>query len=171
MVAETVDRFGGLDILINNHTLRASRPFEELTYEEWRRVLAVVLDGVFFCCKACIPRMLERGGGAIVNLGGQAGITGTRRGAHATAAKSAVAGMTRALALEFADRGITVNTVHPWLIDTERGEGEPVRRGTPPIGRQGTVEEVAALVRLLCGPEGRYITGQSIHINGGGYMP
>jgi 3-oxoacyl-[acyl-carrier protein] reductase len=172
LVGETVERFGRIDYLVNNQTLRAMSPIESITYADWRRVIGVILDGMFLTCQAVIPHMLDAGGGAIVNMGGQSAVTGTRRGAHVSAAKMGVVGLTKSLALELADRHITVNCVHPWLIDTARAAGDHGRAGgTPPVGRMGEVEEVTALVRLLCGPHGGYITGQSIYINGGGYMP
>jgi 3-oxoacyl-[acyl-carrier protein] reductase len=172
LVDETVNLFGRVDYLVNNQTLRATSAIESITYEDWRRVIGVILDGMFLTAQAVIPHMLAVGGGAIVNMGGQSAVQGSRRGAHVSAAKMGVVGLTRSLALELADRHITVNCIHPWLIDTERAAGDHGRGGgTPPVGRLGEVEEVTALVRLLCGPHGGYITGQSIFINGGGYMP
>jgi len=173
LVAATVARFGRLDVLSINQTLRASQRIEDMTYEDFRRVVAVTLDGTFLCCKAAIPHLVDAGGGAIVMMGGQSGVTGTARGAHVAAAKSALAGLTKALARELADRHITVNCVHPFVIDTARvAPGDHSRAGaTTPIGRLGTVEEVAGFVRLVCGPEGSFITGQNIFLNGGSYMP
>jgi 3-oxoacyl-[acyl-carrier protein] reductase len=115
-------------------------------------------------------------GGAIVNIGGLTAHTGATGRAHVIAAKAGIAGMTRALALDLAPRRITVNCVVPGTIETLRGlPGAPLRprdrRGLPPIGRRGEPEEVAAVVRMLCGPDARYITGQTVHVNGGGFMP
>ena len=172
MFDDTARRYGRLDCLVINQTLRASSPIEKLTYDEWRRVTSVILDGSFLCARAAVPHLTAAGGGAIVTMGGLHGFTGGRNSAHVTAAKNGLLGLTKALAHELADRRITVNCVHPFLVDTERGAGEPRRGGhAPPIGRLGTVEEVAAMVRLLCGPDGGYITGQSIHMNGGGLIP
>jgi 3-oxoacyl-[acyl-carrier protein] reductase len=172
MVSAAVERFGRLDILVNNQTLRASSPIEQLSYDEWRRVLGTILDGSFLCARAVVPHMVEAGGGAIVMMGGLHGFIGGRNSAHVSAAKNGLVGLTKALARELADRHITVNCVHPFLIDTERVDGAPrASDHPPPVGRLGTVEEVAGMVRLLCGPEGGYITGQSIHMNGGSFMP
>jgi 3-oxoacyl-[acyl-carrier protein] reductase len=176
MVNETVERFGRLDILVNNAGMRAETPFLEMTYDEWRRVLAVIVDGAFLCARACAPHMVEAGGGTIINLGGQTGHSGSANRAHVVTGKAAVAGMTKALALDLAPFGITVNNVVPGLIDTVRGmPGAPARPASrsqpPPVGRLGHVDEVAAMVRMLCGPGARYVTGQSIHVNGGGLMP
>jgi 3-oxoacyl-[acyl-carrier protein] reductase len=111
-----------------------------------------------------------------VSVGGLTGHTGTIERAHVVAAKAGLAGFTKALALDLAPHHITVNCVVPGTVETVRGlPGAPERpdgrRNTPPIGRLGDVGEIAAMVRMLCGPEGRYITGQSIHVNGGGFMP
>ena len=171
MVSETVGRFGRLDILVNNHTLRDQTAFQDMTYAKFREVVSVILDGVFLTCHAAVPHMIEAGGGAIVNLGGQHGYAGGRRGAHVGAGKLGVLGMTRAMAHDLAPHHITVNCVVPGLINTRTEGGELAHaRATPPIGRLGTMEEVANMVRLLCGPDGGYITGQAIHMNGGGLM-
>jgi 3-oxoacyl-[acyl-carrier protein] reductase len=173
LVEATVRELGGLDLLVNNAAVRVETAFEDLGYEEWRRVLATVLDGAFLCAKAALPH-LARSGGAIVNVGGLSGHKGQTGRAHVVTAKAGLAGLTRALALDLAPRGITVNCVVPGTIDTVRGlPGAPPRPahvGVPPAGRLGEPGEVAAVVRMLCGPDARYITGQSIHVNGGAYM-
>ena len=176
MVAATVKQFGRLDFLVNNAAVRMETPFAEIKLEDWRRVLSIVLDGAFLCTQACLPHLIRAGGGAIVNLGGQTGHKGATDRAHVIAAKAGLAGMTKALALDLAPHHITVNCVVPGTIDTVRGlPGAPERpdhrRSPPPIGRRGEPEEIAAMVRMLCGPDTRYITGQSIHVNGGGFLP
>ena len=176
LVEDTVSRFGRLDILVNNAGVRAETPFEEITLDEWRWVLGVILDGAFLCSRAAIPHLKASDAGTIINIGGMTGHTGTRERAHVVTAKAGLAAMTKALALELAPHGVTANCVVPNLIDTVRGvPGAPARpagrNAPPPVGRLGRPEEVAAMVRILCGPDGRYITGQSIHLNGGGYMP
>jgi len=173
LVEATVGRFGRLDILSINQTLRASTKIEDMSYDEFRRVVAVSLDGAFLCVKAALPHLFAAGSGSIVMMGGQSGVTGLARGAHIAAGKSALAGFAKALAHELAPRRITVNCVHPYVIDTARvAPGDHTREGqSTPIGRFGTVEEVAAFVRLLCGPDGSYITGQNIFLNGGAFMP
>jgi 3-oxoacyl-[acyl-carrier protein] reductase len=122
-----------------------------------------------------LPHLLRSQGGTIVNIGGQTGHTGAPNRAHVVTAKAGLAALTKALALDLALKGITVNCVVPGLIDTVRGlPGAPERpasRAAPPIGRLGRPDEVAAVVRMLCGPEARYITGQAVHVNGGGFMP
>ncbi len=175
LVAATVARFGRLDLLVNNAAVRAETPFEAMTFAEWRAVTSVVLDGAFLCAHAALPHLIASGGGTIVNIGGQTGHTGALHRAHVVASKAGLAALTKALALDLAANDVTVNCVVPGLIDTQRGlpgaPERPAERRTPPVGRLGLPTEVAAMVRMLCGPEARYITGQSIHVNGGGFMP
>ena len=175
MLEAAVDEFGRLDMLVNNAALRAETPFEEMKRDEWRRILSNTLDGAFLCAQACLPHMVRAGGGSIVNIGGMTAHKGATGRAHVVTAKAGLTGMTRALALELAPHGITVNCVVPGTIETLRGlPGAPERpahrQGLPPVGRRGAPDEVASAVRFLCGPGARYITGQSLHVNGGGYM-
>jgi len=176
MVEETVTRFGRLDILVNNAAVRAETPFAEMRFEDWRRVLSIVLDGAFLCTQAALPHLAKAGGGTIINIGGLTAHKGADGRAHVITAKAGLAGLTRALALDLAPHHITVNCVVPGTIETVRGlPGAPERpqhrRALPPIGRRGEPEEIAAMVRTLCGPDMRYVTGQSIHVNGGNLMP
>jgi 3-oxoacyl-[acyl-carrier protein] reductase len=172
----TVKKFGRIDFLVNNAAVRYETAFADLSYDEWRSVLAIVLDGAFLCAKAVMPHLVKAGGGTIVNIGGQTGHKGAAERAHVITAKAGLAGMTKALAMDLAPHKITVNCVVPGTIDSQRGlpgvPDRPAHRMTvPPIGRRGEPEEIAAMVRMLCGPDARYITGQSIHLNGGGFMP
>ncbi len=177
MVAATIQKFGRLDFLVNNAVFRfPSLLIDEVTLDDWRRALSVVLDGAFNCVQASLPHMRKAGGGTIINLGGLTGHQGAVHHAPLVTAKAGLAGMTKALALDLAPDHITVNCVVPGKIDTVRGmPGTPERPKDrlkmPPVGRFGEAEEVAAMVRMLCGPGGRYITGQSIHVNGGIFMP
>jgi 3-oxoacyl-[acyl-carrier protein] reductase len=176
LVDATVKRFGRLDFLVNNAAVRYETAFADMKFEEWREVLAIVLDGAFLCSHAVLPHLAKAGGGTIVNIGGQTGHRGASERAHVIAAKAGLAGLTKALALDLAPHRITVNCVVPGTIEGVRGlPGAPERpahrRAVPPIGRRGEPEEIAAMVRMLCGPEARYITGQAIHVNGGGYLP
>jgi 3-oxoacyl-[acyl-carrier protein] reductase len=176
MVEATVKRFGRLDLLVNNAAVRAETPFAEIQFEEWRRVLSIVLDGAFLCAQASLPHLVRAGGGSIVNIGGLTAHKGAEGRAHVITAKSGLSGLTRALALDLAPHHITVNCVVPGTIETVRGlPGAPERpqnrRSLPPVGRRGEPEEIAAMVRTLCGPDMRYVTGQTIHVNGGNLMP
>lgn len=173
MVAETVARYGRLDILVNNAGVRPESAFENISLEEWDNVLAVVLDGAFLCCQAAAPVLAEGGRGAIINIGGLTAYTGATHRAHVITAKAGLDGLTKALAVELAPRGITVNLVAPGLIDTKRKGEDPAHRKSRTVlaGRLGQPDDVAAMVRLLAGPRGRYLTGQTIHINGGVFLP
>ena len=172
LVAAAVERLGRLDILVNNASVRREVDFAALDYQEWRDVMATTLDGAYMCSRAALPHLVASGRGAIVNIGGLSPHTSAPRRAHVIAAKAGLAGLTRALAHDLAPHGITVNCVAPGLIDTARSGPEPAhhRSLASPVGRKGTPEEIAALVRFLCGPGARYITGQTIHANGGLYM-
>jgi len=172
IVAETLARFGRLDILVNNAGVRPEAPLEEITLEDWRAVMAVSLEGPFLCAQAALSA-LEQSKGTIVNIGGLTAYTGATHRAHVVSAKAGLDGLTKALAVELAPRGITVNLVAPGMIDTAREGAEPAHRKTRTtiLGRRGKPEDVSAMVRYLAGPKGRYLTGQTIHINGGVYLP
>ncbi|MGV3626529.1 MAG: SDR family NAD(P)-dependent oxidoreductase, partial [Betaproteobacteria bacterium] len=156
--------------------IRAETPFDKITFEEWKRGTSIVLDGAFLTTQAALPHLIKAGGGAVVNIGGLTGHKGALHRSHVVAAKGGLAAMTKAVAMDLAASNITVNCVVPGTVETVRGlPGAPPRpdhRVTlPPVGRRGLPEEIAAMVRVLCGPDSRYVTGQSIHINGGGLMP
>ena len=176
MVDATVKRFGRLDILVNNAAVRMEARFADIKLSDWQHVIRTVLDGTFLCSQAVLPHLVRGGVGAIINIGGQSGHKGARERVHVIAAKAGLAGMTKAMAIDLAGDGITVNCVVPGSIDTMRGlPGAPnrseERKAIPPIGRRGEPEELAAMVRMLCGPDSRFVTGQAIHVNGGGYLP
>ena len=168
--------FGRLDFLICNPGLRKQTPLLEITLEEWHRVLAVPLDGAFLMAKAAVPHMIAGGrGGSIVTLGGVSAFLGTQGRAHVCAAKAGLIGFTHALAMELAQHDIRANCVAPGAIDTVRGASAGARPGNmgahrAPLGRLGKSEEIAAVVRQLCLPDGAYITGQTIHVNGGVFL-
>ena len=176
MVAAALERFGRLDILVNNAADRRQAPLTEISLTEWRHITGIIVDGAFLCARACLPPMIAGGGGTIVNIGGVSAHAGAQNRAHVITAKAALVGLTKAIAVEFADRGITANCVVPGRFGGARSRtsGEPPTMGggaTPIVGRAGTPEEVAAVVHHLCLPAGRYITGQTIHVSGGMYLP
>lgn len=173
LVQATVEAFGRLDILVNNASVRRETDFADLDYQEWRDVLSSTLDAAYLCSHAALPHLIRAGGGTIVNIGGLSAHVGAARRAHVIAAKAGLVGLTRALAHDLAPHQITVNCVAPGLIDTRRAStGLPAHHAlhAPLAGRLGKPEEIAALVRFLCGPEARYITGQTIHANGGVFL-
>lgn len=170
-----VEAFGRLDCLVNNAAVRRETPLADLDLAEWREVMAIILDGPFLMAKAALPHLMASDMASIVNIGGLSAHTGASNRAHVVAAKSGLVGLTRALAHELAGGGVTVNCVSPGLIDTVRGRSAP---GSPShhavhstlTGRRGKPQEIAALVRFLAGPDGRYVTGQTIQANGGAYF-
>lgn len=170
-----IEQFGGIDILVNNASLRTHYPLQELTLARWREVLCINLEGPFLCARACVDVMLKRGSGRIVNIGGASGHIGGSERAHVISSKAGLVGLTKALAVEFGGQGITANIVVPGTIDSdweatvERAD-YPGGRGTL-IGRTGVPTEVAAAVRYLVSPDAAYVTGQTIHVNGGKYLP
>ena len=172
LVDAALAAFGGLDIVVANAAIRPESPIDDLTYEDWRRVMAVCLDSAFLLAKAALEPLRRSDGGAIVTIGGLTGHTGATNRAHVITAKAGIAGLTKALAHDLAKDRITVNCVAPGLIETRREGAAPHHHGTRtnPLGRRGAPEEVAAAVRMLCGPNARYITGQTVHVNGGALM-
>jgi 3-oxoacyl-[acyl-carrier protein] reductase len=174
MTAAAVERFGRIDILVNNAAGRPERKLEAMSLADWRDVLATVLDGAFLTVKAALPHLEQSGAGAIVNIGGVSGHVGTKHRAHVVTAKAGLVGLTKALAHDLAEHQITANCVVPGLIDTARDPNAQLPHhhnvSKTLTGRFGTPEEIAAAVRFLAGPQARYITGQTLHVNGGVYL-
>lgn len=183
MVEQATATFGGVDVLINCAVVRVTMPIEETSLEHWRLPQDVVLDGAFNCSKAVLGQMRERSWGRIINMAGVSGQRGSMHRIGTVTAKSGLLGFTKALARETASQGITVNAVSPGLIGTERGDhtsvGDPeevaahyAKRATEiPVGRMGRLEEVAAACAYLASDEAAYVTGQTLSVNGGLYMP
>jgi NAD(P)-dependent dehydrogenase (short-subunit alcohol dehydrogenase family)/MFS family permease len=174
LINAAVSRFGRIDMLINNAAIRRESAFETMSWQEWRGVLSSILDGAFLCSQAALPHLLKSDLASIVNIGGMTGHAGSEGRAHVVAAKAGLAGLTRALAHDLSPKGITVNCVVPGMIATVRDPAAPLparhRAQRALVGRRGTPEEIAHLVRFLCEPSARYITGQTIHANGGAYL-
>ncbi len=172
MVKAIVERFGRVDILVLNASVRTEKPFLELSYEEWRIPLSITLDGAFYLAQACLPSMIEAGGGSIVTLGGMMSLSGAKKRVHGSVAKHGLVGMTRGLAREFGEHGIRANCVAPGQMNTARAAGRSARPGEEliPLGRRGEPEEIATTVRFLCGPGASFLNGQTIQVNGGQMM-
>jgi len=175
LVEHVAAELGGIDIVVSNAGLRRQTPYLEISLAEWREIMSVALDGAFFLSQAAIPHLAARGGGAIIAMSGMSNHVGTPNRAHVSASKAALEGLMRSLAVEFGPQHIRCNCIAPGAIDTVRGASAGPLPGTltlegTPLGRRGTTEEIAAMVRLLAGPEGAYITGQTIHVNGGVYL-
>ncbi len=171
---EAIKRFGAVDALLNNAALRPNKPFLETTEEEWRRVIAVDLDAAVWLSRACLPGMVQKGWGRIVNFAGMNAIHGHAGRPAVSVAKHGVWGFTKALAMEFGPNNITVNTISPGPIESDTPEANAsvhARAQTVsrvPLGRMGKPVEVAAAARLLVSEAGGYINGQMIQVNGGG---
>lgn len=172
MFAKTAAEFGSIDILINNASIRADKSIIEMTYEEWKNVTSIIIDGAFTCCKEVIPYITQSDSGRIINLGGVSAHLGAPNRAHVVTAKAAVVGLTRALAHELAYSRVTVNCVAPGKIGGERsatsGKGIEAK---PILADEGEPADVAAAIVFLCLPTAKFITGQTIHVNGGMVMP
>lgn len=176
-VEECVRTFGKVDSLVNVAGVFSVVPTKDLSEEEWDRVLDINLKGTFLFCQAVLPRMLERRYGRIVNISSDLARRGLAGAVHYAASKAGVLGLTRALALEMAPHGITVNAVAPGIVDTPMPRGvysaeEMAKRAEAnPMGRIGFPRDIANAVHFLLQDESAYINGQSIHVNGGLYSP
>jgi 3-oxoacyl-[acyl-carrier protein] reductase len=174
MAQAALKRFGRIDILVNNASLRREQPIDKMSYADWREVMGATLDSAFHGVHACLPAMKKAGGGTIINVGGLSAHIGSKNRAHVMTAKTALLGFTRALAHDLAADHITANCVVPGAIDTTRpgsslNPAHHLTHGTI-TGARGKPDDVAAMIRFLCGPGGRYVTGQTIHVSGGAYL-
>jgi NAD(P)-dependent dehydrogenase (short-subunit alcohol dehydrogenase family) len=178
LMKTTADSFGGVDVLFNNAAIMSERTVEDLPGEEWDRVLAVNLKGVFLGCKHAIPRLRARGGGSIINCGSPHALATQPRIAAYAAAKGGVLALTRQVAIDFARDNIRVNCVIPGTIDTPMlwnsqqlsDDPEADRRAWAekhPLGRLGTPEDVARAVVWLASDESSFTTGSPLYVDGG----
>jgi 3-oxoacyl-[acyl-carrier protein] reductase len=172
MAQDVLGEFGHLDILVNNAGVNSDKTFVKMDHAAWRKVLAINLDGVFNCTKVFVDQMLKQNYGRIVNITSVIGQIGNFGQANYAASKAGVAAFTKSLAKELASKGITVNAVAPGFVETEMVSAIPERVRTKlleqiPLRRFGTAEEVARAVVYLVSPDGDYITGAEVSINGG----
>jgi len=171
-----IAEFGGIDILVHNAAQRQRKSFDELTREDFMKVIDLSILGCFHLAKACVPSMRERGGGAIIGVGGLNSYLGQKGRSHLMVAKAGLNQYIRGLALDLAEDGITANQVVVGPYDT-RDPDSPMtkdqiaaRVAGIPVQREGLPQDMADLIRFLVGPGGRFITGQTIHSNGGAFM-
>ena len=166
--AAALDRFGTIDILVNNAARRPHKPFLEMTEEDWHGVVDVALTGAFRTARAFLPGMVDRKWGRIINFAGMKAIRGYFEGAPISAAKHGVWGLTKALSTEFAPHGITANIISPGQIRADTATADdPKRTASIPAGFMGQPDDIAAVAGFLASPEGRFVTGQMIAVNGG----
>lgn len=175
MVKETVDKLGRIDILINNAGITKDNLLLKMKLEEWNQVMDINLKGTYLCTKAVLKFMLRQKSGRIVNIASITGLMGNAGQANYSASKAGIIGFTKAIAREYANRGITVNAVAPGFIDTAMTRAIPEKERAMliqqiPMERLGTPEDVAAAVYFLVSDLSSYITGQVISVNGGLYM-
>lgn len=174
IAGEVIKAFGAVDALLNNAALRPNKPFLEITDDDWQRVISVDLNAAIWLSRACLPGMVKKGWGRIVNFAGMNAIYGHAGRVHVSVAKHGIWGLSKGLAMEFGPKGVTVNAISPGPIAPD--SDEPTSSTGPrkealakvPLGRMGTPVEVAAAARLLVSEAGAYINGQMIAVNGGG---
>jgi len=175
MAATSLARFGRVDILVNNAGIFTESLLENMSVDDWDRVVNTNLRGTFLCTRALINQMLERGDGRIINIASQLGQIGGGSVSHYAASKAGVIGLTKSLAREVSSRGVLVNAIAPGpietpLLDSETDEWRSAKLAELPIGRFGTVDEVTPTAVLLASADGSYYVGQTLGPNGGDVM-
>ncbi|GAF23322.1 MULTISPECIES: 3-oxoacyl-[acyl-carrier-protein] reductase [Shouchella] len=176
MIKETVDRFGSVDILVNNAGITKDNLVMRMKESDWDDVLDINLKGVFLCAKGVSRQMMKQRSGRIINVASVVGVLGNPGQANYVAAKAGVIGLTKTLAKEFASRNILVNAVAPGFITTDMtdelsGDSKEALLGQIPLGTLGEPDDVARVVRFLASEDAKYMTGQTLHVDGGMAMP
>ena len=176
MIEQALKEFGTIDVLINNAGIYPSASIEQLTAESWNRVIGTNLTGTFLCSRAVVPTMLEKKKGRVINLSSTTAFGGARNGAHYAASKAGIIGFTKALALELAPTGITVNAICPGLTDTAQPRGHMTdkelyaKKDRVPLGRIAQPRDIVGPVLFLASDKAAHITGQTVLVNGGDLM-
>jgi NAD(P)-dependent dehydrogenase (short-subunit alcohol dehydrogenase family) len=179
MVQQAIDRFGVVDVLVNNAGVRKRRPILEITPEDWDETIRSNLSSMFYLTRLVLPGMIERRWGRIINIGGPDGQSGSIFRAHNVTCKAGLIGLAKAITAEVAHLGVTANVVVPGVMDTTRDLADyphwPPSQETlstlVPAARLGTPDELAYACRFLASNAASYISGQTLHVNGGYYMP
>jgi 3-oxoacyl-[acyl-carrier protein] reductase len=168
MAQAALAHFGMVDIVVNNAARRPHKPFLEMLDEDWHTVMNTALTSVFYTSRAFLPGMVDKGWGRVINFAGMNAIKGYIEGAPISAAKHGIWGLTKALSMEFAPKGITANVISPGQIRAEAAtEDDPARAAKIPTGFMGQPDDIAAMVGFLASPQARFVTGQMIAVNGG----
>ena len=178
-IKSAAEKLGTPSVLINNAGLRIHDDFEKITYEDWKRVMTVNVDASFLCTQALIGHMTKQKWGRVINIGGLSAHIGAKERAHVVTSKAALVGLTKAISMEFLERGVTCNCVVPGFIeDFDSKEkaltGHWLRHPQTPnlvLNRFGNPDEVAEVIANLCKKEADYINGQTLHVNGGSFTP
>jgi 3-oxoacyl-[acyl-carrier protein] reductase len=178
-IKSAAEKLGTPSVLINNAGLRIHDDFEKITYEDWKRVMTVNVDASFLCAQALIGHMTRQKWGRVINIGGLSAHIGAKERAHVVTSKAALIGLTKAISMEFLERGVTCNCVVPGFIEDfdskEKAlKGHWLRHPQTPnlvLNRFGNPDEVAEVIANLCKKEADYINGQTLHVNGGSYTP
>ena len=179
IIKDAALKLGTPSVLVNNAGLRIHEHFEKIDYKDWKKVMTVNVDASFLCAQALINYMVKQKWGRVINIGGLSGHIGAKERAHVVTSKAALVGLTKAISMEFIEKGVTCNCVVPGFIEDfdskeTKLSGHWLRHPQTPSlvqNRFGNPDEVAEVISNLCKKEADYINGQTLHVNGGSYTP